>query len=134
MTMEPNATPSVALPPAEARQAPSSRRFSSPRAQGLLLSLVLAVAVFFTYYPVHWQPFANYDDPDYVTENIHVRQGLHWQTVKWAMTTGDAANWHPVTWISHAFDWQLFGDDPAGPHDVNVAIHLLNALLLFWVL
>lgn len=102
--------------------------------QALLLGLVLAAAVLAIYYPVHWQPFANYDDPDYVTENIHVKEGLHWQTVKWSLTTRDAANWHPVTWISHALDWQLFGDDPAGPHDVNVAIHLLNALLLFWVL
>ena len=100
----------------------------------LLLSLVLAVAVPAIYYPVHWQPFANYDDPDYVTENIHVKQGLHWQTVRWSLTTRDAANWHPVTWISHALDWQLFGDDPAGPHDVNVALHLLNSLLLFWML
>ncbi len=131
--MEPNATSPVDVTPAQPSHAPSGR-VSSSRTQALLLSLVLAVAVIAIYYPVHWQPFANYDDPDYVTDNIHIQQGLHWQTVKWAMTTRDAANWHPVTWMSHALDWQLFGDDPAGPHDVNVVLHLLNTLLLFWVL
>ena len=100
----------------------------------LLLSLALAIGVLATYYPVHWQPFADYDDPDYVTENLHVKAGLHWETIKWAMKTRDAANWHPVTWLSHALDWQLFGDDPAGPHDINLALHLINALVLFWVL
>jgi tetratricopeptide (TPR) repeat protein len=100
----------------------------------LLLSLALAIGVLAIYYPVHSQPFANYDDPDYVTENIHVKAGLHWETVKWAMTTRDAANWHPLTWLSHALDWQLFGDDPSGPHDVNVLLHFINALLLFWIL
>jgi Flp pilus assembly protein TadD len=109
-------------------------RWSSARTQTILLSLILVFGVLAIYYPVHWQPFANYDDPDYVTDNIHVKAGLHWDTVKWAMTTHDAANWHPVTWLSHAFDWQLFGDSPAGPHDVNVLFHLINALLLFWVL
>ncbi len=88
----------------------------------LLLSLALAAGVLAIYYPVHSQPFANYDDPDYVTDNLHVKAGLHWETVTWAIQTRDAANWHPVTWLSHALDWQLFGDNPAGPHDVNVVI------------
>ena len=113
---------------------PPSGRLSSTRAQTLLLSLALAVGILAIYYPVHSQPFANYDDPDYVTDNLHVKAGLHWETVTWAMKTRDAANWHPLTWLSHALDCQLFGDDPAGPHDINVAFHLVNALLLFWVL
>ena len=86
------------------------------------------------YYPVHWQPFANYDDADYVFDNFHVKAGLTWTTITWAMTTRDAANWHPVTWMSHALDTQIFGLNPAGPHDVNVLLHIVNALLLFWVL
>ncbi len=106
----------------------------SPSLQKFFLGLVLAIAVIAVYYPVHWQPFANYDDPDYVSDNFHVKAGLHWSTVRWAMTTDDAANWHPVTWLSHALDSQLFGVTPAGPHDVNVLLHLINALLLFWVL
>ena len=120
--------------PIQPVQPSSARHWPSPQVINLLLSLVLAFGVIAIYYPVHWQPFANYDDPDYVTDNIHVKAGLHWETVKWAMTTRDAANWHPVTWISHAFDYQIFGGSPAGPHDVNVLWHLINALLLFWVL
>ena len=133
MGTEPSGMSSVDLKPAQPSHAPSGRA-SSTRIQALLLSLLLALGILAIYYPVHWQPFANYDDPDYVTDNVHVKEGLHWETVKWAMTTSDAANWHPVTWLSHALDWQLFGDDASGPHDVNVALHLLNALLLFWVL
>src|SRR5579863_5787030 len=98
------------------------------------LVLLLAVGIFAIYYPVHSQPFANYDDPDYVGDNFHVKAGLHWSTVRWAMTAQDAANWHPVTWLSHAMDVQFFGVSPAGPHDENVLLHLINALLLFWVL
>ncbi len=107
---------------------------ASPRWQRILPGLLLALAVIAVYYPVHWQPFANYDDADYVFDNFHVKAGLHWDTVKWALTTRAAANWHPVTWLSHALDTQVFGLDPAGPHDVNLALHILNALLLFWVL
>lgn len=124
---------SVDLQPAQ-RSGEPVHPLPSQRARMFLLSLALAIGVLAIYYPVHWQPFANYDDPDYVTDNLHVKAGLHWTTVKWAMSTRDAANWHPLTWLSHALDWQLFGDDPAGPHDVNVLLHLINALLLFWVL
>jgi tetratricopeptide (TPR) repeat protein len=110
------------------------RRSASPLAQKILLGFILAVAVVAVYYPVQWQPFANYDDADYVTDNFHVKAGLTWATIEWAMTTRAAANWHPVTWMSHALDTQIFGLNPAGPHDVNVLLHIVNALLLFWVL
>jgi len=125
---------SVDLKPVQQSHAPASGRLLSPSLQNVLLGLILAIAIVAVYYPVHWQPFANYDDPDYVSDNFHVKAGLHWSTVAWAMTTRDAANWHPVTWLSHALDCQLFGVTPAGPHDVNVLLHLVNALLLFWVL
>ena len=111
-----------------------SRQSAAPLMRKILLCLVLAVAVIAVYYPVHSQPFANYDDADYVFDNFHVKAGLTWTTVQWAMTTRDAANWHPVTWMSHALDTQIFGLNPAGPHDVNVLLHIVNALLLFWVL
>ena len=123
---------SVDLKPAQQTRTPG--RFASPLTHKIFLGVVLAVAVVAVYYPVHWQPFANYDDADYVTDNFHVKAGLHWSTVKWALTARDAANWHPVTWISHALDTSMFGLNPAGPHDVNVLLHILNALLLFWVL
>jgi protein O-mannosyl-transferase len=79
-------------------------------------------------------PFVNYDDDRYVTDNLHVRAGLHWETVKWAFTSYAEANWHPLTWLSHALDCQMFGLNPAGHHYMNVLLHALNAVLLFWLL
>ena len=92
------------------------------------------VATLALYNPVSHHPFVNFDDDRYVTDNVHVRAGLHWQTVRWAFTTYDEANWHPLTWLSHALDCQLFGLTPAGPHYVNLLLHALNAFLLFWLL
>ncbi len=125
---------STDLNPDQKAHAPTKRPLALPLAQRILLGFVLAVAVIAVYYPVHWQPFANYDDADYVFDNFHVKAGLTWATLQWAMTTRDAANWHPVTWMSHALDTQIFGLNPTGPHDVNVLLHIANALLLFWVL
>ena len=124
----------VDLKPVSANHGPWTHDRPPSRIQQFALALILALAVVAVYYPVHWQPFANYDDADYVSDNVHVRSGLSWTTVQWAMTARDAANWHPVTWISHALDVQLFGVTPSGPHDVNVLLHIVNALLLFWVL
>jgi tetratricopeptide (TPR) repeat protein len=99
-----------------------------------ILSLVLAAATVTLYYPVRHHPFVNYDDDAYVTENAHVQSGLNWNTVKWAFTTYEFVNWHPLTWISHALDYQMFQLDAGGHHESSVALHALNSLLLFWVL
>ena len=115
-------------------QQPRSLQAGTSTTRMVVLGFVLAIGIVATYYPVHSQPFANYDDADYTFDNMHVRAGLEWSTLRWALTAQDAANWHPVTWISHALDAQLFGMTPAGPHDVNVLFHIVNALLLFWVL
>ena len=98
------------------------------------LGLLLVVATVGLYYPVSSHPFVNYDDNVYVTDNAQVKSGLNWDTVQWAFTTSEAGNWHPVTWLSHAFDYQLFQADPAGHHNTNLLLHVLNVLLLFWVL
>ena len=124
----------VDVKPAQQSHAPGFTRTNRSRLHEVVLAFILVIAVVAVYYPVHWQPFANYDDPDYVSDNVHVRAGLTWTTLRWALTARDAANWHPVTWMSHALDTQLFGVTPAGPHDVNVLLHIVNALLLFWVL
>jgi hypothetical protein len=100
----------------------------------VVLSLVLVVATLALYYPVHQFPFINYDDRDYVYENPQVESGLSWATVQWAFTTSHAENWHPLTWLSHALDCQLFGLTPGPAHDVNGLFQALNAVLLFWVL
>jgi protein O-mannosyl-transferase len=100
----------------------------------LVYLLLLVVTTLVTYYPVKNHPFVNYDDDTYVTANSHVQAGLSPSTVAWAFTTFSASNWHPLTWLSHALDSDMFGLDPAGPHMVNVVLHLLNVLVLFWVL
>lgn len=79
-------------------------------------------------------PFIQFDDQTYVTENDHVKDGLTWNTVKWALTSVDASNWHPLTWLSHAADCQLFGLRPAGHHWMNVGLHVIDVLLLFLLL
>jgi Tfp pilus assembly protein PilF len=96
--------------------------------------MLLAVATLALYNPVSHHPFVNYDDDRYVGDNIHVKSGLHWDTVRWAFTTYDEANWHPLTWLSHALDCRLFGLNPAGHHYVNVLFHVINVLLVFLVL
>ncbi len=107
---------------------------TSPHGQMFVLGVLLVVATVALYYPIHNHPFANYDDADYVFDNFHVKAGLRWSTVTWAFTTFAAANWHPLTWLSHAADVQFFHLEPAGHHDMNLLLHTLNVLLLFWVL
>jgi len=99
-----------------------------------LIGFALATVTVLVYLPMLWHGFVNYDDPDYITGNAHVTSGLTWANVIWAFTTGDAANWHPLTWISHMTDWQLFGSNPAGHHLMNLLFHTANTLLLFLLL
>jgi tetratricopeptide (TPR) repeat protein len=96
------------------------------------VALVLITAALYS--PVRHHPFVNYDDGIYITNNDHVKHGFHRETVRWAMTSYDAANWHPVTWFSHTLDYQLFKDNAAGHHNVNLLLHVVNVALLFWVL
>jgi tetratricopeptide (TPR) repeat protein len=98
------------------------------------LGILLVLATVALYYPVSGHPFVNYDDNVYVTDNEQVKSGLNWDTLQWAFTTTEAGNWHPLTWLSHTLDYQLFQADPAGHHNTNLLLHVLNALLLFWVL
>ena len=80
-----------------------------------LLALALATIVLVVFWPAVANDFINYDDNKYIAENAWVRRGLDAAALRWAWTTGYMANWHPVSWMSHMLDWQLFGDDPAGP-------------------
>jgi Tfp pilus assembly protein PilF len=108
--------------------------FQSPQNRTFALCLLLTAMVLVVYSPVTHNGFLNYDDDTYITNNPHVRAGLTWATVRWAFTAYDEANWHPLTWLSHALDCQLFGLNPAGPHFVNVLLHAANAVLLFLLL
>jgi Tfp pilus assembly protein PilF len=100
----------------------------------LIFCLLLALATIALYNSVTRAPFLNFDDVAYVTDNPQVRAGLTWNTVVWAFHTSEASNWHPVTWLSHALDCQIFGLNPAGPHTINVLLHAANAVLLFLIL
>ena len=86
------------------------------------------------YLPMLWHGFVNYDDPDYITNNAHVKAGLTWPGIVWAFQSGEASNWHPLTWISHMADCQLFGPNPAGHHLISLLFHTANTLLLFILL
>jgi protein O-mannosyl-transferase len=114
----------------ESVQAPASAMLR-PR---LVLSVVLFVGTLILYLPALNGAFINYDDPAYVTANTHVLHGLAWSNLKWAATATIEANWHPLTWISHMTDVQLFGANPRGHHFSSVLVHALNVVLLFFVL
>ena len=107
---------------------------TSPGRWPLVLSIVLVLATLAVYYPVHGHQFVNYDDDTCITNNIPVKYGLGWNVVKWAFTTFYFAVWVPLSWLSHALDCQIFGLNPAGHHDTNLVLHVLNVVLLFRVL
>jgi len=99
-----------------------------------LAALLLMLATLALYQRSLHNGFVNYDDPDYITENAHVRQGLSWSNIRWAFTATDAYNWHPLTWISHMADVQFFGVKAIGHHLDSALLHTLNVLLLFLLL
>ena len=108
--------------------------FTSPEKRNPVLCLLLALVTLALYNPVNRHPFVNYDDDRYVTDNPHVRAGLTWSTVTWALTSTEQSNWHPLTWISHAFDYSQFHLNPAGHHFTSVLLHAINVILLFLLL
>jgi len=87
--------------------------------------------VFLCFSPALRNGFTGYDDPDYVTDNVHVNTGLSRQNFVWALTAAHSSNWHPLTWISHQVDCTLFGLNPAGHHLTNLLLHTANTVLLF---
>ncbi len=100
----------------------------------LVACICLAIATLAAYSRATRNPFMHVDDQNYVTENPHVQSGLAWQTFTWALTATAAENWHPLTWLSHALDCQLYGLNPVGHHATNILMHALNAVLLFLLL
>ncbi|HTW32609.1 MAG TPA: hypothetical protein VMD76_13090, partial [Candidatus Sulfotelmatobacter sp.] len=114
--------------------ASSAGAFSSAEKRNPIVCLLLALAVLAIYNPVNRHPFTNYDDDRYVTENAHVRQGLTGETIAWALTSLEVANWHPLTWMSHALDYSLFRMNPAGHHFTSIGIHAANVILLYLLL
>lgn len=102
-----------------------------PRQSWILL--LLSVGTLAVYVPVRDHEFLLYDDYGYIVRNFYLQPGVTWENIVWAFTSGYAANWHPLTWISHMVDYQLFGLNPAGHHLHNVLLHVLNSIVLFLV-
>ena len=107
---------------------------SSQWRRTFLICLCLAAAIAVVYSPVRHFGFTNYDDGEYVAKNAHVQSGLTLRGLVWAFTTNHAGNWHPLTWLSHMLDWQLWRGNAGAHHLVNVLLHVANTLLLFGVL
>jgi len=100
----------------------------------IVACLVLVAITLVVFAPTRHFGFVDYDDLDYVAANPHIAQGLTWDAVRWALTSGYFANWHPLTWLSHMVDVQLFGLNAGAHHTVNVLFHVANTLLLFGIL
>ena len=98
-----------------------------------LICLFLVIINLAVYLQVIDHSFVNYDDGMYVTGNHYVQEGLSLKSIIWAFSNTYAANWHPVTWLSHMLDFQLHGMNPGSHHLTNLFFHITNTLLLFLV-
>jgi len=99
-----------------------------------LIIVLLISSVLFAYWNIDKCGYIHFDDLDYVTLNYHIFSGFTATSIKWAFCSFYAANWHPLTWLSHMLDYQLYGLKPAGPHLTNLLFHALNTVLLFLAL
>ncbi len=109
-------------------------KFSSDRLRALLICIVLIIICFIGYQQVRGNDFVNWDDNEYITENANVRGGITFQNIKWAFTERYVSYWHPLTWLSHMLDCELFGLKPAGHHITSLLLHVANSILLFILL
>ena len=103
------------------------------RYRDVMVCLFLIVFTLSVYWQVHNYDFVNFDDNIYVSDNQHIQGGLTLDSITWAFTTIHASNWHPLTWLSHMLDCQLYGLNPGGHHITNLLFHIINSLLLFFV-
>ncbi|MGB8225951.1 MAG: glycosyltransferase family 39 protein, partial [Sedimentisphaerales bacterium] len=94
----------------------------------------LTFGIIAVFYRVHSFEFVNYDDPVYVCTNSNIQAGFTLKAIKWALTTGHTGYWHSLTWLSLMLDYQFFKGWAGGYHIVNVLFHILNTLILFYVL
>ena len=107
---------------------------SSREKHVVVYCLLLAAATLAFYNPVVRNQFVDFDDLSYILKNPHVLGGLTWAMVKWSFTTFREGNWHPLTWLSHALDCQIFHLNPIGHHYTSLLLHTANAVLLFLLL
>src|SRR4030042_2039821 len=104
------------------------------RGPEILISLSLIAITLAVFWPVKNFDFVSLDDEEYVVENPQVQRGLSLQGIHWALTTLHASNWHPLTWLSHMLDIELYKLNPGGHHFTNLLFHMASTVILFWVL
>ena len=100
----------------------------------VIFCLLLVAATLAFYNPIVHNTFTDFDDSVYILKNLQVQSGLTWSTLRWSFTTFHAGYWHPLTWLSHALDCQIFQLNPVGHHYINLLLHAANAGLLFLLL
>ena len=105
----------------------------SPGKQILIVYIVLTVATLAAFWQVNQHDFISLDDPVYVTENSNIQSGITLDGLRWAFGTTYAEFWHPLTWLSLMFDYQLHGLNAGGYHLTNLILHIMSTLLLFWL-
>jgi protein O-mannosyl-transferase len=111
----------------------SGSRPSAVSQRFLLICIALVVAISAVYFQVLQHPFMNIDDKSYVTNNPYVSNGINLRSVVWAFASSHSGNWHPVTWLSHMLDVQLFGLNPHGHHFTNLFLHSIATLLVLFL-
>ena len=124
------ATQSESAPMMESSASTAARPFFPVRLMAVLLFLLVTAL----YWPATRCNFISFDDPDYVTLNAHVQNGLTLENFEWAFMNPVSSNWHPVTILSHMLDCQLFGLKPWGHHLTSLLLHALNTVLVFLLL
>jgi len=98
------------------------------------ICIFLMVATFCIYSQIQDHEFINFDDDKYITNNLNVQAGLTIESIKWAFTPSHTSYWHPMTWLSHMLDYQLYGLHPKGHYLTNLFLHISSVLILFIVL
>jgi protein O-mannosyl-transferase len=112
----------------------SDAKVEKPDKAALRAGLLLGILTFLLYWPTLSYDFISFDDPQYVTGNSGVTSGITWSNLYWAFTSAHAANWHPLTWISHMLDCELYKLNPSGHHLTNILFHAANSTLALLLL
>ncbi|MGD0309968.1 MAG: hypothetical protein ABSC02_11840, partial [Acidobacteriota bacterium] len=112
---------------------PDKQRVAATSGERYIIPLLIVITLV-VFWPVQNHGFLTLDDDAYVYDNPHVTTGLTAANISWALTATHAYNWHPVTWISHMLDVQIYGLDAGGHHRTNLLLHIANVLLMFLLL
>jgi hypothetical protein len=108
-------------------------KFSTYNKKGLAVAFLVALITVLVYLPALQNDFVNRDDNTYVYDNYHI-QSIDFKFLKWMITSFNAANWHPLTWLSHAIDYATWGLNPMGHHLTNIIFHGLNTFLVVLII